>query len=275
MRAIVVLTLSLFSASAFSADCVHQADRSFNVERSDIKALAAKLGSTDLKMRGVDGLARIEVQARACASSAADLDRLVIDQHRDGDRLVIDTARNHDTYSVSLFGSRYAYIELEIRVPADLAVEVNSGSGDVDARDLASLKYAGGSGDLDVEKIVGELVVEVGSGDIEGSGIGRFHLISTGSGDFNLDDIRGDVDAESVGSGDLTFHKVSGNVHIGRVGSGDLDLSDVDGDVIVDSIGSGDINADNVRGNLTVKSSGSSDITHRNIGGKIDIPETD
>ena len=275
MRAIVILTLSLFSANAFAADCAHHADRSFNVERADIKTVAAKLGSTDLKVHAVDGLSRIEVQARACASNAADIDRLVIDQHRDGDRLVIETERNHDTWSFSLFGSHYAYIELEIRVPTDLAVEVDSGSGDVDARDLASLKYAAGSGDLDVENIAGELVVEVGSGDVEGSGIGRFNLVSTGSGDFNLHDIRGDVEVGGVGSGDLGFRKVAGSIHVGNVGSGDLDLSEVGGDVIVDSIGSGDINADNVRGNLTVKSSGSSEITHHNIGGKIDIPESD
>ncbi len=275
MRAILVLTLSLFSISVFAADCAHQADRSFNVERADIKILAAKLGSTDLKLRGVSGLSRIEVQARACASDAGDLDRLVVDQHREGDRLVIDTVRNHDTWSVSLFGSSYAYLELEIRVPLDLGVDVDTGSGDVDARDLASLKYAAGSGDLDVENITGELVVEVGSADVEGSGIGRFHLVSTGSGDFKLRDIRGDVEVDRVGSGDLGFRKVAGNIHVGHVGSGDLDFSEVGGDVIVDSIGSGDVNADDVRGNLTVKSSGSSDITHRNIGGKIDVPESD
>lgn len=275
MRALVVLALSLFSAPVFAADCAHHADRSFNVDRAGIRILAAKLGSTDLKLRGVSGLSRIEVQARACASDANDLDRLVINQQRDGDRLVIETERNRDSYSFSLFGSSYAYLELEIRVPLDLAIDVDTGSGDVDARDLSSLKYAAGSGDLDVGNIAGELVVEVGSADVEGSGIGRFHLISTGSGDFTLDDIRGDVEIGRVGSGDLDLRKVAGSIQVGRVGSGDLEFSDVGGDVIVDSIGSGDVNIYKVRGDLTVQSSGSGDVSHREIGGKIDVPELD
>lgn len=94
MRATIALSLALFCASAFAANCEHHADRSFNVDRADIKILAAKLGSTDLKLRGVSSLSRIEVQARACASDAGDLDRLVVSQKRDGDRLIIETERN-------------------------------------------------------------------------------------------------------------------------------------------------------------------------------------
>ena len=270
MRLLVVAALILSSTAAFAVDCAHHADRSFNVERADIKTLAVKLGSTDMKVRGVDGLARIEVQARACASNAGDLERLTVEQRRDGDRLVIETERNNDSWSLSLFGSSYAYLELEIRVPRDLPLEVNSGSGDVDARELASLDYTAGSGDLDVTDIAGELTVETGSGDVEGSGLGRLHLRSTGSGDFNLRDIRGDV-----GSGDLDLRKVAGSIQVDQLGSGDLDFSEVGGDVGIDSIGSGDVSVEDVRGNLTVKSAGSSDINHRNVGGKVDVPESD
>ena len=275
MRPLVVATLILFSTSAFAADCAHHADRSFNVDRADIKTLVVKLGSTDMKVRGIDGLARIELQARACASNAGDLERLTVEQHRDGDRLVIETERNNDSWSISLFGSSYAYLELEIRVPRDLLLDIHTGSGDVDARDLASLVYKAGSGDLEVGNIAGELKVEVGSADVRGSVLGRLHLLSTGSGDFNLDDIRGDVEVGAVGSGDLDFRKVAGSIHVGQVGSGDLDFADVGGDVSVDSIGSGDVNVDTVRGKLTVKSAGSSDISHRNVGGKVDVPESD
>ncbi len=275
MRLSLAACFLFLSTSVFASDCANHADRSFNVERADIKTLVAKLGSTDLRVRGERGGTRIEIQARACASSADDLERLVIDQHRDGDRLIIETEHNKGSYTYSLFGSSYAYLELEIRVPLDLAVEVDTGSGDVDAQDLASLTYEAGSGDLNVENIVGELIASVGSGDVEGSAIGRFHLLSTGSGDFNLHDIRGDVEVGKVGSGDLRLRKIAGSIHVGHVGSGDLDLFGIGGDVSVDSIGSGDIDADDVRGNLTVKSSGSSDITHRNIRGKIDVPESD
>ena len=152
------------------------------------------------------------MRARACASDAADLDRLSINHRVDGDRLVVESERHSGSFSFSIFGSHYAYLDVEIRMPASLAVEVDSGSGDIDARDLASLDFDAGSGDLNVENVAGELVVSVGSGDVEGSDIGRFRLKSTGSGDITLDDIHGDAEVGGVGSGDVTLHKVGGSV---------------------------------------------------------------
>jgi DUF4097 and DUF4098 domain-containing protein YvlB len=275
MRWILVPSLLVISASALADTCRHEADRSFNVDRADIKALATDLGSSDVRLRGVAGLERIEVQARACASAAEALDDLQIRQRRDGDRLVLETDQRRGSNSFSLFGSTYAYLDVEIRVPASLAVVVDSGSGDVDARGLGSLDYDGGSGDLTVENIAGDLTIEVGSGDVVGSDIGRLTVTSAGSGDIVLRDVRGDVEVGGIGSGDLNLRKVGGSVHIGRVGSGDVDVHEVSGDVTVDSIGSGDVGAVDVRGNLTVRSSGSGDVHHSGIGGKVDVPEDD
>ncbi|HPN79825.1 DUF4097 family beta strand repeat-containing protein [Dokdonella sp.] len=274
MRSIIVLSLLFLSGSAVASDCTHQADRTFDVDRADIQSLKAVLGSSDLRLRGVSDLKRIEVRGRACASTAEALENLQIGQRRDGAQLVVQTEQKGSN-SFSLFGSNYAYLDLEIRVPADLAVVVDSGSGDVDARDLASLDYEAGSGDLNVENIAQELAVEVGSGDVEGSDIGRLRVDSVSSGDLNLRKIRGDAEVGRVGSGDLTLREVTGNVRVDRVGSGDVDLHDVGGNVLVGSIGSGDVLAAGVRGDLTVESAGSGDVSHRDIGGKVNVPESD
>ncbi|MGB0134581.1 DUF4097 family beta strand repeat-containing protein [Dokdonella sp.] len=274
MRLPLFATLLLFSAQASATMCAHEADRSFDVDRAGLMALVAKNGSSDVRIRGIADIGRIEVRGRACASDPADLDRLTVEQRRDGDRLVLEVGRDTGM-SFSLFGSHYAYLDLEIRVPLDLAVEVDNGSGDIDVRDVARLRYDGGSGDLEVENVAGELDIEVGSGDIEGSNVGPVRLRSISSGDVNLRKIGGDVTVGRVGSGDLDLRAISGGVEVDRIGSGDVTVDDVQGSVTVGRIGSGDLRATGVRGDLTVRSTGSGDVSHRDIGGNIDVPYSD
>ncbi|WP_440223765.1 DUF4097 family beta strand repeat-containing protein [Dokdonella sp. MW10] len=274
MRRLVLVPLLFCATLAAADDCPHSARRDFDVDAAGLRALTVALGSTDLQLRGVAGLARVEVRGKACASDASLLERLQVTQRRDGDRLVIEAERDTKS-SWSLFGSQKAYIDLEIRVPAALAATVETGSGDVVARDLASLDYRAGSGDLEASDIAGELVAKVGSGDIEADGVGRFTLVSTGSGDAKVRGVRGDVEARRGGSGDLDFERVDGDVRIGDIGSGDVTLRDIGRNVTVESIGSGDISASDVRGDLVVRSQGSGDTTHRNVGGKVDIPRRD
>lgn len=274
MRLSLLAFLLLFSAQASATSCKHEADRSFDVDRAGIKALVAHNGSSDVRVRGVADIGRIEVRGRACASNAGDLDRLKVEQRRDGDRLVLEIGRDTGM-TISLFGSSYAYLDIEIRVPIDLAIEIDNGSGDLDVRNVAQLRYDGGSGDLDIEDVPGAVDIEVGSGDIEGSNLGPVNLRSISSGDVDLRRIGGDVTVGRVGSGDLDLRNVSGNVDVDRIGSGDVTLDDVQGSVTVGRIGSGDLRAVGVRGDLTVRSSGSGDVSHRNVGGKVDVPDSD
>lgn len=274
MRLPLIAFFLLLSAQASATTCKHEADRSLDIDRAGLTALVAKNGSSDVRVRGVADIGRIEVRGRACASNPADLDRLKVEQRRDGDRLVLEIGRDTGM-TISLFGSSYAYLDLEIRVPLDLAMEIDNGSGDIDVRDVARLRYDGGSGDLDLENIAGELDIEVGSGDIVGSNVGPVNLRSISSGDVDLRKIGGDVTVGRVGSGDLDLRNISGSVNVERIGSGDVTVNDVQGSVTVDRIGSGDLRAAGVRGDLTVRSSGSGDVSHRDIGGKVDVPSSD
>jgi DUF4097 and DUF4098 domain-containing protein YvlB len=275
MRSILVSSLLLMGAPALAEECKHSADRSFEVDAAGLRTLATDLSYHDLRLRGVPGLARVEVRARACASNADDLARLILEHRRDGDRLLIDDGPDRGSFSFSLFGSHYAYMDIEVRLPASLAVEVDNGSGDVDARDLDSLRYEAGSGDLDVGNIAGRLVIDVGSGDVEGENIGSLDIQDVGSGDVTLSAIRGDAEIGEVGSGDVSLRSVEGSVRVGSVGSGDVDLRSINVNVSVDSIGSGDLVVDDVGGNLTVRSIGSGDVDHRNVRGKVDVPDDD
>lgn len=264
--------LALLPATA-GAECRYSADRNFDVPAAGLNMVAFDLGSSDLVIEGVPGLAQVEVRGRACASEPAWLDQLTIDQHRSGDRVDITPHNGHDLHG-GWSGSNYAYVDVRVRVPTKLAASIKAQSGDVQARNIAALDFAASSGDLVADHIAGTLAVEVSSGDIRGGDIGSVDVRGTSSGDISLRDVHGPVGVARSGSGDLVFDTV-GSVSIGNVGSGDVSVTNAANDVTVESIGSGDVHVDGVNGNFRVGAKGSGDIEHRNVRGKVSVPNDD
>jgi DUF4097 and DUF4098 domain-containing protein YvlB len=270
MRSLVFLSL-LAPALASANECSFTAERNFDVDAAGLANVAFVLGSSDVVVEGVPGLAKVEVRAKACASDQGWLAGLTVDQQRAGDRLTI-TPHADRASNWSWFGSSYAYIDLRVRVPAKVGVSIKGSSGDAEVSGVAALGFDMSSGDLQVRHVAGPLTIEVSSGDVTGEDVGAVEVQRTSSGDINLRDIRGDVKVGRAGSGDLQFDHVGGGVQIGSVGSGDVSLSHVDRDVDVDSIGSGDLSVDAVGGNFTLRSRGSSDVHHHDVRGKVSVP---
>ena len=273
MRNLLAVSVLLLSTPVLADSCEHSARRDFDIDAAGLEALVIEPGWADIRVQGVPGLDRVEVRGKACASSAELLEQLTVSEHREGARAIVRAGRSID--STSLFRAVRLSLDIEVRVPPSLALEVDSGSGDGVVRDVASLNWKSGSGDLEARNVAGDMTVRVGSGDVEAEDVGRFELVSTGSGDIEVSGVRGDVEVGGGGSGDLQFVRVAGNVRIGSIGSGDVTLRDIERDVFVESTGSGDVSADGVRGNLTVRSQGSGDTTHRNVAGKVDVPDDD
>lgn len=270
MRRLVFL-FALVPAFAFANECRFTAQRDFDVDAAGLVTVAFAQGSTDVVVEGVADLARVEVRGKACASDQSWLAGLTVDQQRSGDRVTITPHEGRDTNG-SWFHSSYAYLELHVRVPAKLAVDIKGSSCDADVSNVAALVFDASSGDLRVDKIAGPLTVEVSSGDVTGGDIGSLDVRRTGSGDFTLHDVRGDVKVARSGSGDLAFDKVGGSVGIGSVGSGDVSASHVERDVTLDSIGSGDVSVASVGGNFSVRSKGSGDVHHDDVRGAVSVP---
>ncbi|MGH8173867.1 MAG: DUF4097 family beta strand repeat-containing protein [Rhodanobacteraceae bacterium] len=275
MRRLVCLSLiALLPAISIASECRYTAERNFDIDAAGLRTLAFELGSSDVIVEGVPGLARIEVRGRACASDEAWLDQLTVDQKRSGDRVEVTPHDGRDLYGSNWFGSSYAYVDLRVRAPTQLAVAIRSQSGDASAENVAALDFEGSSGDLEARHIAGVVGLKVSSGDVRATDIGRVDIRSVGSGDISLRDVHSDVEVGRSGSGDLQFDS-TGSVRIGSVGSGDVSLTRANGDVSIDSIGSGDVNVNGVEGNLTVGSIGSGDVRHRNVRGKTSVPRDD
>lgn len=274
MRKIIPVLLLLLPLAASATDCRYSAPRNADLDAAGLKSLMLKLGSTDLNIQGVQGLDKVEVRGTACASKQSWLKDLQIDAHRHGDQAEVITQRDHSN-SWNLFGSSYAYLKLQVRVPMSLATRVDSGSGDVQASQLAALDFTSGSGDLAADHIGGALALQVGSADVRARQVGSVELHDTGSGDINVDGVTGDVVAGRSGSGDLTFRNVQGRVKVGSAGSGDVTLERIGRGVEVGRTGSGDVNANGVGGDLLVRSTGSGDVHYADVKGKVDVPRDD
>ncbi len=272
MRILMLAILSLSACAATANECKFSAERSLDIDPAGLHALMLKLGSSDVHANGVAGLARIEVRGKACASEESKLAGLNLTQSRDGDRVIV-TTNQAQNQTFSWFGSNYAYIDLEVRLPATLALQIDSTSGDANIADVAALNYSSHSGDLVLHHVSGDVTVEVHSGDVTADDIGSLNVSRSGSGDVHANKVRGEIKIGHVGSGDLGFADVGGAVNVESVGSGDINVDRASGDVVVGSIGSGDVTVDGVGGNFVVKSAGSGDIRHNNVKGKVDVPK--
>ncbi|MGH8318137.1 MAG: DUF4097 family beta strand repeat-containing protein [Steroidobacteraceae bacterium] len=273
---LVGLALLVVAGAAAAEPCRYSAPRDVDLDATTLKSLLLNLGATDAHVRGVAGLSKIEVRGTACASNPKWLGDLRIDTSRSGPEATV-TARTGDHDSTfNLFGfSSYAYMKLSVSVPAQLAVVLDSRSGDVVAESLESLDFHSDSGDLKAYQIAGALALELGSADVDAHGVGSVELRRTGSGDVTVSDVRGDVRAGHAGSGDLHFSDVRGSVSLGSVGSGDLHLDNIGGNIQVDSIGSGDLVVDDVAGNLQVGATGGGDVSYHGVKGTVHVPSND
>ena len=99
-----------------------------------------------------------------------------------------------------------------------------------------------GSGDANISGVSGEVVGDVGSGDLVMRELAGPLSVVTGSGDVTLDGLLGDVDVET-GSGDVFGVGLSGSLLAVEVGSGDVEIeaaAESVNDVTVHT-GSGDV----------------------------------
>ena len=140
-----------------------------------------------------------------------------------------------------------ARVDLDVRIPARLDLEIDDGSGPVKIRDVTgSVRIDDGSGAIEVANS-GAVDIDDGSGSIS--------LENTGA--VKVDD----------GSGSITIVAAAGDVYV-EDGSGTIDIQRVGGSVTVDD-GSGDIQIDDVEQNLVIEEEGSGSLRYTNVRGSV------
>lgn len=278
LRVVVFTLFAAGSALAWADDnCAFRADRSLDVDPKGLSLFKLDTGAGDLIVEGVAGLAKIEVRGKACASAQESLDNIQLVQQLEGATATVGTKIPDEGSNWSLFGAgHYAYMDVHVRMPAGLKLDLRDSSGDLEVSGLTNgLELKDSSGDIKLRDIAGAVNVTDTSGDIVVHGIrGDFTVISDSSGDIDVDDVKGSAVVQEDSSGDIALRHVGGDARVDRDSSGDIAFEDIGRDAVVGADGSGDITADGVKGNFTVgaKSAASGEIRHKGVAGKVTLP---
>lgn len=251
-----VLLAVLVATQAQAWNCKHEREINISVDLAGSEKLSVAAGAGDLEIVGRKGLTDANVRGRVCASSTEWLNQAEVITNGGRNAEVTVSLPNVDSgWSVS--GNRYAYMDLYVEVPTNIALDVRDSSGDVVIESTGSVTVSDSSGDIEIEDVTGDVVLSDSSGDIDLLDIeGNVQVLQDSSGDIKGRDIHGSVLVERDSSGDIRFYDVRDDYIVERDSSGDIVAKSVGGDFRVIQDGSGEINSSNVSGTVSLPRKG-------------------
>ena len=250
---LTALLIYQFSTEASAESCKYEKkiEKTLDLSKSELLTINARAG--DLDIVGVSGSGQALIHARVCASKESWLEQSEVST-TSGKRAEIEAVLPETDGGWTSFGNNYVWMDLNIEVPQDLALDIKDSSGDMLLKNTAAVQIKDSSGDIEVEGARGPVSVRDSSGDIE------------------IEGVDGDLTIESDSSGDIEAEDINGNLLVMSDSSGDIEVSDVSKDVVVERDSSGDISARDVGGDFRVLKDGSGSISSHGIEGEVDIP---
>lgn len=253
---LAVLLVFQFSDKAFGDYCKYEKKLELTLDLSASELLTINASAGDLKVTGVPGLKAANISGKACASKQDWLDASSIET-QSGDRASIIVQLPKINGGWSLMGSSYAWIDLRVEVPEDMALVVNDSSGDTFLKNTGEVNLSDSSGDIDIENARGQVTIRDSSGDID------------------IEQGNGDVIIESDSSGDIFAKDITGSVHVIKDSSGDIEARSISENVIVERDSSGDISVTDAGGDFHVLKDGSGGIRSKGVSGEVKVPRKD
>jgi len=241
-----------------------------------MQSMAAKWGCLGLLAMWVTGAAAIET--RTLALDTQGLRRLEVDaeqgflriQATTGETIEVVAAIDADSGDYELvlekkanravliskvkpwaaiFLAEWPRIDLTVKVPARMALDIDDGSGYIAIYDMrADVEIDDGSGAIVVRSLLGNLDIEDGSGPIDVSGVTGRIEIEDGSGPIRVENVIGDVSIDD-GSGPMVVTNVDGRVIV-KDGSGSIDVSRVKRGLMIRDAGSGSLRTSEIEGGI-------------------------
>jgi len=243
VAAIALLALPM-TAFAWD-DCKFSAERKGGIDTTGAERVEILARAGDLVVRPASGTA-LGAAGRACASRQEFLDETQLHVRRAGGVIRVEVQMPE---KMSGIGTFYAYLDLQVVVPAGLPVEITDSSGDMSIDGVKVTHITDSSGDIIARHLPGDVEIDDSSGDIRVEDAGGAVRVADSSGDIV---IRG---AQSVhiprdSSGDISIERIAGNVIIEQDSSGDVLVSDVGGNVELLADGSGQVRVADVKGTV-------------------------
>ena len=263
-----ILALAAASPAWADDDCAHRASRDLDLPATGVATLEVLAQAGTLQIRGEPGLTQVRARGVACASREADLAQIRLVQRREGDRLVVAVEMPE---SSGLWDGQRR-LDLELRVPARLALDVSDSSGEASIEGVASLRVQDSSGGLRIANVAGAVRVHDSSGSVDVRDVGSLHVPVDSSGDIVASNVRGDARIDVDSSGSIELRRIGGDARVDQDSSGELRFSGIGGGVTVGNDSSGDIVAEDVGRAFIVRHDGSGGIEHRGVRGEVRIP---
>lgn len=246
-----------FPALVQADDCRYEKRIDTELDLSGSESLDVIARAGRLVINGEPGIESARIEGRVCVSKEAWLDESGV-RTQGGKSARIEVQLPGIDGGFTLFGGmvkRYASLDLELTVPAHLALDVKDSSGSMDITGTGPLRIRDSSGSIEVEDVDGPVVLKDSSGSI------------------TLTDVNGDVTVESDSSGSINGRDIEGAVLVRKDSSGSIRFTDVRDDFIVEVDSSGDIIAERVGGDFRVLKDGSGSIHSNDVAGEVSLPK--
>jgi hypothetical protein len=210
--------------SSAAEDLKHE-QLQLQLSAAGLSELTAETEAGDLKIIGVKGASQIEVIADLYSSESRPF---TLSLEKQGKAAVLKAVGGA---CIGVCSGPSGYADLLVKVPAELALTLEDGSGDISIEGLSS-----------------DLVINDGSGNLTVQG-GRHLVLEDGSGNASLTGFSGNLTIED-GSGDIDIQQVKGMVSISD-GSGDILVQQAGGFTLLDD-GSGELKIDQINGPVSL-----------------------
>lgn len=248
MRGFIVMAMFAVSLSHAGPQGYTEV-RNLELDASGLSKVFIEAGAGAMVVTGVEGgdavvvVATIIVDTNDADDGAKFIEkRLRLSLERDGDR-----AKLGADFRPEWGRDTDAVIDLDVRMPTQLALVIDDGSGPITVDGIASnVRIDDGSGPIELGR-TGDVDIDDGSGSIRLEDTGAVK-IDDGSGSITIVRAAGDVYVED-GSGTIEIRGVQGSVTVDD-GSGDIEIDDVEHDLIIEEEGSGSLRYTNVRGTV-------------------------
>jgi hypothetical protein len=253
LRMALAGVLGLALTPAWGARCKAEAERTEAIEADGVVAVEIFALAGDLRVRGDADTTEVRADGHVCVSREDMLPATNITVRRLDDRIqVLAEMPDISGETERRWEGELAMLDLDIRLPAGVAVIVHDSSGDLGVRNVASLEVTDSSGEIDIEDVAGDVLVpQDSSGGIVMSRVGAVTIQVDSSGDIRIEHAASVTIANDT-SGDIALDNVAGDVLIGNDSSGRIAVRDIGGSFVVENDTSGGIRFSNVQGAVSV-----------------------
>jgi len=188
--------LAVMTMAAGAATPAHADDWSKTYQISARADLRVSTDDGDVTIIGSDQKqidARVTTEGYKISSSD-----VRIEESQNGDHVVISVKMPH--FNFSFFGGKHKSVKVELHVPRELELDVETSDGDVVAQNVAGrVHFSTGDGNVTAPAVHGDIRLHTGDGHISGTNFDG--TLDADTGDGNLQ-ISGRFDSLSLKTGD-------------------------------------------------------------------------